>query len=845
MSFIKIKNLEDQLAKIKMFLPVYLEEKLKIDMSSGKKILCLSPEHDDRSPSMSLFRSKDMNTPLLKCHSCGVVMDIFNACHVIEHRPLVGPGFIDDTVSYLASKYEIEMEIAKMSEDDIYEMNIVNMNKNIHEYICHQEFNVDQLYELDKRNWDPAFANKIGIGACHDLDHMKQYLKSIGYSFKFMEENDLDHTRVFNSSSLIFTIFDEHGRPVAFAARNLNYDGIKDDVGRFINGTKFINTKVNPRCGIGKKSEMLYLFHIAKNKTAPIYVFEGNADTVTAHNNNIFNSVAICGLGLNENHLNMFRRHGVYDIVVCLDSDDAGMLKAKQILDDALKKVHDIKIRFVFLPDRKIINEDGSVATAKFDPDEFIRQNGAEAFLRLPKVDPFAWRLQQFDSDQDADSESICLSMIPIIASDPSSIKREGMIRDLSEYTGMPDKAIREEVGKIINADEIRIEKAKKSIMDEVVNQLSAGQTSGIESILSSALDRIQTVEKEFKTGTFDVSNRVTNLLGIKQYQEAEDAHIEYNFGDEYRIFNNALNGDLKQKLILLGASANVGKSSMFVNLSWNLANLNDNVISIYLTIDDSAKEILPRIICYDMVKRAYHSNRELFDLLNINKIARPYLYKDSIEYDSLVMEREISYKRLFSLSDKDKYVLLDSEDGKTLEFIQSLVKHYTERYPEKHVFLFLDNIHLVSVPQYEEGRMKYKYLSHELKSLCVKHNITLIGTVEYRKLPVGVKPSNADIAEANSFEYDANAIIHMYSELHSKRDESNLFHWSSDYSMKIPVVEAYFGKNKISSFKGNLWLKSWPDKAYFTEMTDQAMRDLVSANEQSRLEYIPQEVED
>ena len=54
MSFIKIKNLEDQLAKIKMFLPVYLEEKLKIDMSSGKKILCLSPEHDDRSHCLDL-----------------------------------------------------------------------------------------------------------------------------------------------------------------------------------------------------------------------------------------------------------------------------------------------------------------------------------------------------------------------------------------------------------------------------------------------------------------------------------------------------------------------------------------------------------------------------------------------------------------------------------------------------------------------------------------------------------------------------------------------------------------------------------------------------------------------
>jgi DNA primase catalytic core len=566
MSFNKIKNLEDQLAKIKMFLPVYLEEQLKTDFSGGKKICCLSPDHNDRSPSMSMFRVKDSNLPLLKCHSCGIVMDIFNACHVLEHRPLLGPGFIDDTVMYLSKKYDVDIEICKMSEDELYEMNIVNMNKNIHNYIVHQEFDAQHLVELNKRGWTPEFANKLGIGVCHDVNHMKQYLKSIGYSFKFMDENDLDHSRVFNSSSLIFTIFDEYARPVAFAARNLNFDGLKDEAGRFINGTKFINTKVNPRCGIGKKNEMLYLFHIARTKIAPIYVFEGNADAVTAHNAGIYNSVAICGLGLNENHLNMFRRHGIYDIVVCLDNDDAGMIKAKQILDDALKKVHDIKIRFVFLPDRKV-EVDGVMQTIKVDPDEFIRISGAEAFMRLPKVDPFAWRLQQFDFDQDADSESICLSMIPIIASDPSSIKREGMIRELSEYTGMPDKAIREEVSKIINADDIKIEKAKKSIVDEVVSQLAGGQVAGIESVLASALDRIQTVEKEFKTGTFDINNRVTNLLGIKQYQETEDSHTRYNFGDEFRIFNNALSGDLKQKLILLGGTANTGACDTNLNM--------------------------------------------------------------------------------------------------------------------------------------------------------------------------------------------------------------------------------------------------------------------------------------
>ena len=74
-----------------------------------------------------------------------------------------------------------------------------------------------------------------------------------------------------------------------------------------------------------------------------------------------------------------------------------------------------------------------------------------------------------------------------------------------------------------------------------------------------------------------------------------------------------------------------------------------------------------------------------------------------------------------------------------------------------------------------------------------------------------------------------------MYSDLHSKRDDSDHYHWSYDGGHKQPIIEAYYGKNKVSSFKGTLWLKSWPDKAFFVEMTEQAMKDLTMANQADR----------
>ena len=176
MSFIKIKNLEEQLLKIKSFLPEYVNEKYNVDISSGKKIHCLSPLHDDSTPSMSMFRTSD-NIPLLKCHSCCITLDIFNVCHITEHRPIVGPGFIDDTVVYLSKKYDIPIEMAKLSEDEIYEMNLINMYKAIHTYIISQDFSSDHMNELKKRGWTAEFAKKIGIGCCYDISHLKDHLK--------------------------------------------------------------------------------------------------------------------------------------------------------------------------------------------------------------------------------------------------------------------------------------------------------------------------------------------------------------------------------------------------------------------------------------------------------------------------------------------------------------------------------------------------------------------------------------------------------------------------------------------------------------------------------------------
>lgn len=828
MSFYKISNIEEQLDKIRKFLPEYLKE-FGHDISNNRKIICINPKHDDSSPSMSSFETAKGHH-LVKCFSCGFVGDIFNAAHIFEHKPIMGPGFVDDTVVYLANKFGIELNIQTMSDDEIYEMNAYQAYKSASEFISKSTLNNAQLAELQKRGWDELRAKKLGIGGCQNTESLVEHLKSIGYSLKFLSEIDLDNENLFSPNNLIFAIHDDYGRPVGFMARNLRFDGVKDDHGRFVNGPKFINTK-STKLNIYSKNERLYLFHESRKKNSSIYVFEGNGDAVTANLAGLSNASAICGVNINEHHFNLCRRHGIYDVIICLDADEAGLSKAKGILDDILKNIHDIRIRFIFLPE-KIVVIDGESKMLKTDPDEFIRNNGLDAFLALPKIDPFSWRLTKFLEEEEMDNEAICFAMIPIITSEPSSIRRESMIKELAEFTGISDKAIRDEIDRVINADEDKLNKAKESVISEVMNALSKKSIQSAETILSSGLDKIYSLQKEHKGGTLDTNTRMTNLLAIKEYQEQEDLHTIYNFGQYFRTLNTALSGDLRGKVITLGGVGNTGKTSTLVNWSWNLVNENEGSMAVFLTIDDSDKEFIPRVICYDVASRLYTTNPDLFNMLNINKVGTPYLFKDNFEYEAIMQEREISYKKLFSLAKDDRYVVLDSTDGRTLDFVQTIIRTYTERYPSRHLFFFLDNFHLMQVPGYEDGRTKYKHASHEIKNSAVKHNCTVVMTAEYKKVPPDRKPNNNDLGETVALEYDSNCIIHLDSELHRCREQTRYFFMTADgTNNKYPIVESIFGKNKVNSYKGSVYYKFYPDKAFYAEISEHELNSLAEAN--------------
>jgi hypothetical protein len=118
---------------------------------------------------------------------------------------------------------------------------------------------------------------------------------------------------------------------------------------------------------------------------------------------------------------------------------------------------------------------------------------------------------------------------------------------------------------------------------------------------------------------------------------------------------------------------------------------------------------------------------------------------------------------------------------------------------------------------------------------MCLVNHITIISTVEYRKLQAGEKPTNQAIAESRSLAYDSDVIIHLYNDLHhSSKNECVLIHEDEDGTI-LPRIWCKFGKNKISGFEGRLFLDLFPSAAHMCPVdTKQAEQDQIE-----RMEFI------
>lgn len=157
---------------------------------------------------------------------------------------------------------------------------------------------------------------------------------------------------------LIFPIYDSRGRAIGLGGRALDPE----------QQPKYLNSSASQIFHKGRELYGLHQAIQADRKLERLYVVEGYMDVLTLAQAGIRNTVATLGTSLTTAHVNVLLRR-CHDLVLCFDGDAAGRQAARRAMENTLPALREgMQVQFRFLPE-------------DHDPDSYIRDQGAQAFL--------------------------------------------------------------------------------------------------------------------------------------------------------------------------------------------------------------------------------------------------------------------------------------------------------------------------------------------------------------------------------------------------------------------------------------------------------------------------------
>jgi DNA primase len=286
---------------------------------------------------------------------------------------------------------------------------------------------------LEDRGLDKATMDRFGIGyAPSGGDVLLRHLKG-KYAEKLLAESglvsrDQNSGRMFDRfrRRITFPIANESGKVVAFGCRALG-----DDQPKYLN---------SPETPIYSKSNVLYHLDRAKEalRRADFAVLvEGYMDAIAVARAGISNVVASCGTSLAEPQIKLLGRF-TKRVIVNYDPDNAGQAATERSISILLEQ--DFEVRVLALP-------------GKADPDKFIREQGADAYMKLlkespPYVDYLIARARQMDMTTAEGKLRAVNFLLPYVQKIPNRILRSEWATRIAQQLRLDEPVLRAALSK-------------------------------------------------------------------------------------------------------------------------------------------------------------------------------------------------------------------------------------------------------------------------------------------------------------------------------------------------------------------------------------------------------------
>lgn len=452
------------------FTPEFLEElKYKCDIvevisqyvplqKKGGRYFGCCPFHNEKTPSFCV------NNGWYHCFGCGASGDVVKFVMEMESVSFY------DAVRILADKVGLQLPEVKLDPQyaqkkehgDVLKQLMRDAARYYRNNLLDEKKGNDAREYLHNRGLDDEIAKRYGLGLSLDNESMVGYMRRKGYSLKDLEECGLiaNTERPYDAfaNRIIVPIMDSMSNVIAFGGRI--YHGEKDvakyknstnttlfDKGRTIYGINFIkrDKKMN---GVAYKELILV---------------EGYMDVISLGASGIKNAVACMGTALTDGQARELSRM-TENLYVCYDGDGAGKKATIRNVDILAKFVQNVRV---------ISLDEGK------DPDETVREGGAEAFLKKQKeaLPVIEYKLKLCADANDLGSVNgrakYVQSALKVLKTIDNRAEREVYMDVVSKMSGVSVATLTDEAGMI---RPVKIEQPKENDEEKIAKNLRASR---------------------------------------------------------------------------------------------------------------------------------------------------------------------------------------------------------------------------------------------------------------------------------------------------------------------------------------------------------------------------------
>lgn len=464
-------------------------------VGSSYKGLC--PFHADTNPSFSVNPEKK----ICKCFVCGSGGNAINFYSKIKNISYT------EAIRELAKKYKINIKEYNTSTNENYEK-FYQIMEDTHNFFMEKIFLQDSrgaLEYLSNRGLDTNLIKEHQLGyAPPKWSELYELLNSKGYDDKDLLALGLikksEEGRIYDAfrNRIIFPIFSPSGRIIAFGGRTLEKD---NSVPKYIN---------SPDTPIFKKGKNVYGIERAiniKNKNYSI-LMEGYMDVLSANIFGFNTSIAPLGTALTEEQAQLIKRYSS-NILLSFDMDKAGISATERA--SFILKSQGFNIR--------VLQFEGSK-----DPDEFLKKNGKEAFLKVVEnsLEIFDFLYNLYSSEYDLNNNIIAKQNFierfkDFFSNVESDLEKEMYLKKLSEKIDINIDILRKTLVEQNKKHVIR--KDYTDINQEKIEKKEFKQANNLEmAIIKMLLRKPEYYEKFFIDEKLesDIANKIFEFFNQK-----------------------------------------------------------------------------------------------------------------------------------------------------------------------------------------------------------------------------------------------------------------------------------------------------------------------------------------